>query len=87
VDLVAWDGPDLVFVEVKTRTRDEFGTPESAVDSRKRTQIIRASKDFLRRSGRLPERVRFDTVSVLLREPVVIEVRKDSFSGRESGIA
>ena len=87
VDLVAWDGPDLVFVEVKTRSRDEFGAPETAVDSRKRNLIVRASADYLRRSGRSPSRVRFDTVSVLLRDPVEIQVRKDSFSERELTIA
>lgn len=87
VDLVAWDGPDLVFVEVKTRSRDEFGAPETAVDSRKRNLIVRASADYLRRSGRSPLRVRFDTVSVLLRDPVEIQVRKDSFSERELTIA
>ena len=87
VDLVAWDGPDLVFVEVKTRSRDEFGTPEEAVDARKRTLIARAAADYLRRSGRSPSRVRFDTVSVLLRDPVEIQVRKDSFSERELTIA
>jgi putative endonuclease len=83
VDLVAWDGPDLVFVEVKTRSGDEFGAPETAIDAPKRTQIARAAADYLRRSGRSPERVRFDTVSILLREPVRIEVRRDSFSERE----
>ena len=87
VDLVAWDGPDLVFVEVKTRSRDEFGAPETAVDSHKRNLIVRASADYLRRSGRSPSRVRFDTVSILLRDPVEIQVRKDSFSERELTIA
>jgi putative endonuclease len=83
VDLVAWDGEDLVFVEVKTRTRDEFGAPETAIDSHKRAQIVRAARDYVLRSGRRPARVRFDTVSVLLREPAAIEVRKDCFSERE----
>ena len=87
VDLVAWDGPDLVFVEVKTRTREEFGAPETAVDSRKRTQMVQAAADYLRRSGRSPSRVRFDTVSILLRDPVEIQVRKDSFSERELSLA
>jgi len=87
VDLVAWDGPELVFVEVKTRTRDEFGAPETAVDSNKRNQIRRAAQEYLRRSGRAPARVRFDTVSVMLRDPLEIEVHKDSFLEREGRIA
>src|SRR5205823_14536290 len=32
IDLVAWDGESLAFVEVKTRATAEFGAPESAVD-------------------------------------------------------
>jgi putative endonuclease len=28
VDIVAWDGPDLVLVEVKTRRSERMGTPE-----------------------------------------------------------
>jgi len=83
VDLVAWDGSDLVFVEVKTRATDEFGTPESAVDGRKRAGMVRAAREYQRRSGRAPARIRYDTVSVLLRDPVEIRVARDSFSERE----
>ena len=33
LDLVAWDGPSLVVVEVKTRASTDFGLPEEAVDA------------------------------------------------------
>jgi len=82
IDLVAWDGDQLAFVEVKTRTREEFGEPESAIDHRKRQNILRAAADYLRRAGRAPDCARFDTVGVILRNPVRIEVRKDVFSWR-----
>ena len=32
IDLVAWHGGKLLFVEVKTRASEEFGTPDRAVD-------------------------------------------------------
>ncbi len=83
VDLIAWDGQDLVFVEVKTRSRTEFGSPESAIDLEKRRRIIRASREYLRRSGCRPASVRFDTISVLLREPLELELHRDAFSERE----
>ena len=84
VDLVAWDKSQLVFVEVKTRSRDDFGAPESAIDSRKRLRIVRAADDYLRRAGREWSCARFDTVSVILRDPVEIEVHKDAFSRRSA---
>ena len=80
VDLVAWEGEQLVFVEVKTRTREEFGAPESAIDSRKRQHIIRAAEDYLRRAGLERACARFDTVSVILRQPIEVQVRRDAFS-------
>ena len=35
IDLVAWDGDALAFVEVKTRSSEEYGAPEAAVDALK----------------------------------------------------
>src|SRR5581483_7140072 len=35
VDLVGWDHGTLVFVEVKTRSTDEFGLPDRAIDTEK----------------------------------------------------
>ncbi|MGA8577595.1 MAG: YraN family protein, partial [Bryobacteraceae bacterium] len=35
IDLVAWDGGVLAFVEVKTRSSADFGTPDAAVDEEK----------------------------------------------------
>jgi putative endonuclease len=41
IDIVALDGPDLVIVEVKTRTSLAFGDPLSAVDDRKHARLWR----------------------------------------------
>lgn len=82
VDLIGWDGPQLAFIEVKTRGTDAFGAPEEAIDSRKRKNMIRAAADYLRRAGIDWSRARFDTVSVTWRDPVAIELRKDAFTWR-----
>jgi putative endonuclease len=66
IDLVAWHGPSLVFVEVKTRLTSEFGAPESAVDAEKRDRVLRAARDYVRRADIAWEKVRFDIVSVVL---------------------
>src|SRR5580693_7676594 len=65
IDIVAWHGPTLVFVEVKTRTSKEFGAPEDAVDAEKQDHIQRAARDYARRTGVVLERTRFDIVSVV----------------------
>jgi len=65
VDLIARDGETTVFVEVKTRASDEYGSPDSAVDGEKQTKIRRAATDFLRHSGNLDVPVRFDIISIV----------------------
>ncbi len=82
VDLVAWDGPTLVFVEVKTRASEEFGSPESAIDSDKRRCLVRAAEDYLRRAGHDWDCARFDTVCVIWGRNVEVRVIKDAFSRR-----
>ncbi len=79
IDLVAWEGPVLVFVEVKTRESDAFGSPESAVDAEKRTRLQYAARDYARRAGVEWEKTRFDIVSIVLGRPRRIEWMRDAF--------
>ena len=46
LDLICRRGPDLVVVEVKTRTDDAFGTPAEAVGSRKRRALVAAAAEY-----------------------------------------
>src|SRR2546423_15372180 len=41
IDLVAYDGPVVCFVEVKTRASERFAAPEANVDLRKQRQVTR----------------------------------------------
>jgi len=65
LDLIAWDGPVLSFVEVKTRTSAEGGAPEAAVSRSKQKRIAKTAREYLRRLGKRPVAYRFDIVSVL----------------------
>ena len=85
VDLIGWDGEQLAFVEVKTRSSVEFGAPATAIDSCKREHLIRAAEDYLRRASLEWPVARFDTVSVIAGNPVQIELCKDAFSRRPAG--
>ena len=42
LDLVMDDGESIVFIEVKTRTSDSFGTPESSITPEKLERIQNA---------------------------------------------
>jgi len=67
IDLVAWHGPMLCFVEVKTRTAHDASPAEIAVDSHKRSTLRRLARQYIRQ---LPQEtappVRFDILSVYL---------------------
>jgi putative endonuclease len=69
VDLIAWNGKWLCFVEVKTRTARDIRPAESAVDEDKRQMIRGLARIYLRTFPASEQRsilVRFDVVSVYL---------------------
>ena len=82
INLVAWHGPTLVFVEVKTRKTAEFGRPEQAVDAEKRARIRIAARDYARRVNVALELTRFDIVSVTMTPRLEIEWLRDAHSMR-----
>jgi putative endonuclease len=67
VDLIAWKGPMLCFVEVKTRTARDMTPAEVAIDAHKRTVLRRLARRYVRQLPRAAAPpVRFDVVSVYL---------------------
>lgn len=66
IDLIAYDGATLCFVEVKTRRTDEFNAPEANVDLRKQRQITRAARVYRRTFGVELEPHRYDVVALVL---------------------
>jgi putative endonuclease len=69
VDLVCRDGATLCFVEVRSRSRRDFGSPASSVDVRKARRVVLAATDWAVRHGGLSQDMRFDVVAVDLSEP------------------
>jgi putative endonuclease len=74
-DLIFRDGEELVFVEVKTRSNEEWIRPARAVDLRKQRLLTQTALDYLRMLRYPAVNVRFDIVEVLLREGRVREIR------------
>jgi putative endonuclease len=66
LDIVAKKNSLLVFVEVKTRTQDIYGTPGEAVDERKRRHMNYAANFFIQRFGIHHVDLRFDVIEISL---------------------
>src|SRR5205809_345260 len=75
VDLVFRHDDCLVFVEVKTRSSEEWTRPAAAVNKERRGLLTRAALDYLRLLKNPQVKVRFDIVEVLLANGSVRELR------------
>ena|SRR5436853_349431 len=75
IDLVFRDGASLVFVEVKTRSSEDWMRPAAAVNTEKRRLISQCALDYLRLLRNPEVTIRFDIVEVLLEEGAVREIR------------
>ena len=65
IDIIARDGSCLVFVEVKTRSEEDYGSAEEAVTFSKQRQIKKTARGYLfQNQGSAPE-CRFDVVAVI----------------------
>ncbi len=64
VDLVCREGTVLCFVEVRSRSRSDFGTPAETVTRAKARRVVAAATDWALRHGGLEQEIRFDVVSV-----------------------
>jgi len=68
IDIIAEQGADLVFIEVKTRRDSHFGSPFEAVTAAKQQQLSRVAQEYICRRGCHNRPVRFDVVGVRLEE-------------------
>jgi len=75
IDLIFRDEDCLVFVEVKTRSSEEWTRPAAAVDARKKRLLSQTALDYLRLLKNPQVKIRFDIVEVLLKDGEVNEVR------------
>jgi putative endonuclease len=81
IDIVCRDRDTLVFVEVKTRTREDFGRPISAVDRQKQKRISRGGLNWLRMLDNPDILFRFDVVEVIIADDTKprVELIKNAF--------
>lgn len=81
IDVIAFDGDCLVFIEVKTRSSTSFGTPAAAVDFRKQKQISKAAHAYLRDKQMMDCNTRFDVVGITVqnKKPPKVELFTNAF--------
>ncbi|TDF98244.1 YraN family protein [Paenibacillus piri] len=66
IDLIAMDGPLLVFIEVRTRSGTrQFGTPQESVDALKQRKVTETAQYYAHRHQLLDRQQRFDVISVM----------------------
>ena len=66
IDLVAKDGEEVVFVEVKTITTKSFGHPEESVTEKKLMHIARTAELFLKEHAWEEKPFRIDVIAIFL---------------------
>jgi putative endonuclease len=68
IDIIAYDGETLVFIEVKTRKSNGFGQPEESVTHAKRKQLRKVAQGYLLRKHLEDVECRFDVLSLTFDE-------------------
>lgn len=78
IDIIARQNDVLVFVEVKTRTNDEFGYLEEFVNRRKQRMILNAADAYIVKTG-WQEDIRFDIIAITMSKPPELFHIEDAF--------
>jgi putative endonuclease len=79
LDVVARDGGDVVFIEVKTRRSTRYGLPAEAVVPAKARRVRLLARLWLAANEERCERVRFDVVSVLVGRTLALQHLRGAF--------
>ncbi len=72
IDIIAKDGKELVFVEVKTRTNKKYGEAKEAVNKNKQKHLLNAIKYYLYKNKIENALVRIDVIEIYIKKSIVI---------------
>lgn len=64
VDIVAYFGFQIIFVEVKTRSSTYYGEPEEFVDEAKQKLVLKAAEAWLYERKMEGSPIRFDVIAI-----------------------
>ena len=68
IDIIAEQGDDLVFIEVKTRSGTLFGSPFESVTKQKQKQLSKVALEYISKQGFHDRPARFDVVGIELQK-------------------
>ena len=68
IDIIAEQGDDLVFIEVKTRSGTLFGSPFESVTKQKQKQLSKVALEYINKQGFHNRPARFDVVGIELQK-------------------
>lgn len=77
IDIIAWDGPQLVFVEVKSKSQTAFGTPEAMVGAQKQRKIVYVAMMYVQQRQLRDISLRFDVVAIYTapnQDPIITHI-------------
>ena len=76
IDIISRESNYVCFIEVKTRSSDEYGLPREAVDYRKQENIRKLAQIYINKHDLHNDNIRFDVVEVYIdKKRDVIEVK------------
>jgi len=80
IDIIAYDGSELVFVEVKARKNPTFAVPQLAVNRKKQQHIVKSAMSYIS-SKKIKDRgLRFDVIAISIFDDTKnIELFKNAF--------
>lgn len=64
IDIIAEDRNTICFIEVKTRTNNNFGSPEEAITSEKKKHLVNLAISYIKRFNLVGRDVRFDVIAI-----------------------
>jgi putative endonuclease len=68
IDVIAEQGDDLVFIEVKTRSDTTFGSPFESITAQKQQQLSKVALEYICRKKCYGRPARFDVVGIQFQE-------------------
>lgn len=80
IDIIAKDKKTLVFVEVKARRSDRYGSPKWAITPKKKRQMSKVALYYLKVTKQTNVKARFDVVTIRsLEDKPQIDIIKNAF--------
>lgn len=83
IDIIASDGEFIVFVEVKTRTQNMFGSPLEAITRNKLSKLVKTSQFYLSQRNLHGQPYRFDAIEIIFgnteQKPIINHIQNITF--------